>query len=208
MLRGVGPYSSAVDVPRPRIELELGKRRHRRITGGSGVVLFVCLFLPAVKGCNEAVYPMSMPMFWHPYIYGLVIALGTVTVTVRHLHYTVLALRILAWLTVIGSAFLIMFAGGIALVELVLGVLMLGAIGKRGCSERRVALTTIAIGTMSLLWFGLWVATPDALIGVYVSAFASAGLLCGGLVWLAESSRVLSSPAWVDPRAVLHLRSQ
>ena len=208
MLRAVGPYSSAVDVPRPRVELELGKRRHRRITGVSGVVLFVCLFLPAVKGCNETVYPMSMPMFWHPYIYGLVIALGTVTVTVRHLHYTVLALRILAWLTVIGSAFLIVFAGGVALVELIVGALLLGAIGKRGCSERRVALTTIAIGAISLLWFGLWVATPDAMVGVYVSAFASVGLLGGGLVWLAESAPVLSSPPWVDSRAVLRLPSR
>jgi hypothetical protein len=183
----MGPYSSAVDVPRPRVDLELGRRRHRRITGPSGALLFVCLFLPAVKGCNEAVYPMSMPMFWHPYIYGLALALGSATVTVRHLHYTVLALRILAWLTVIGSAFLIVVAGGIALVELVVGVLLLGAIGRRGCSERRVALTTIAIGALGLLWFGLWVVTPDAMIGVYVSAFASVGLLGGGLVWLGET---------------------
>lgn len=174
-------------MPRARVELELGTRRHRRITGPSGVLLFACLFLPAVKGCNEAVYPMSMPMFWHPYIYGAVLALGTATATVRHLHYTVLALRILAWLTVIGSAFLIMFAGGIAVVELIVGVLLLGAIGKRGCSERRVAVTTIAIGAVSLLWFGLWVVTPDAMVGVYVSALASVGLLGGGLVWLAET---------------------
>jgi hypothetical protein len=183
----MGPYSSAVDVPRPRVELELGKRRHRRVTGPAGVVLFVCLFLPAVKGCNEAVYPMSMPMFWHPYIYGAVLALATATVTVRQLHYTVLALRILAWLTVIGSAFLIMFAGGVALVELVVGVVLLGVIGRRGCSERRVALTATVIGALSLVWFGLWVVTPDAMIGVYVSAFASVGVLGGGLVWLAET---------------------
>jgi hypothetical protein len=176
-----------VDVPRPRVELELGKRRHRRITGPSGLLLFVCLFLPAVKGCNEAVYPISMPMFWHPYIYGLVLALGTATVTVRNLYVTVVALRILAWLTVIGSAFLVVVAGGIALAELIVGVLLLGAIGRRGVSERRVAVTAIGIGALSLLWFGLWVATPDALVGVYVSAAASVGLLVGGLLWLAET---------------------
>jgi hypothetical protein len=183
-----GHYSSAVDTPRPRVELELGRRRHRRITGPAGLLLFVCLFLPAVKGCNEAVYPVSMPMFWHPYIYGLVLALGTASVTVRHLHYTVAALRILAWLTIIGSAFLIVLAGGIALAELIVGVLLLAAIGKRGVSERRVAITAVGIAAVSLLWFGLWVATPDALVGVYVSALASAGLLVGGLVWLVETS--------------------
>src|SRR5689334_16568751 len=103
----MGPYSSAVDVPRARVDLEVGRRRHRRITGPAGLLLFVCLFLPALRGCNETVYPVAMPMFWHPYIYGLVLALGTATVTVRHLHYTVLALRIVAWLTIVGSAFLI-----------------------------------------------------------------------------------------------------
>ncbi len=184
----MGPYTSAVDLPRPRVELELGRRRHRHITGVSGVVLFVCLFLPAVKGCNEAVYPMTMPMLWHPYIYGLVLALATAKLTVRHLHYTVLALRIMAWLTIIGAAFLIVFASGIAFVELIVGVLLLGTIGRRGVSERRVAITAIAIGAVSLLWFGLWVVTPDALVGVYVSALASVGLLAGGLVWLAETS--------------------
>lgn len=184
----MGPYSSAVDLPRPRVELELGRRRHRRITGPSGVLLFVCLFLPAVKGCNEAVYPMTMPMFWHPYIYGLVLALGAAKITVRHLHYTVIALRILAWLTIIGSALLLLVAGGIALAELLVGMVLLGAIGRRGYSERRVALTTIVIGALSLLWFGLWVVTPDALVGVYLSAVASTGLLAGGLAWLAETS--------------------
>ncbi|HEY5945779.1 MAG TPA: hypothetical protein VIV40_09820 [Kofleriaceae bacterium] len=177
-----------MDLPRPRVELELGRRRHRRITGPAGLLLFVCLFLPAVKGCNETVYPMSMPMFWHPYIYGLVLALATASVTVRHLHYTVLALRILAWLTVVGSAVFVVFAGGVALVELIVGALLLAAIGSRGVSERRVAVTTIAIGALSLLWFGLWVATPDAMVGVYLSAAASVGLLAGGLVWLVETS--------------------
>ena len=82
---------------------------------------------------------------------------------------------------------------------------------RRGPTEPRwvrYLLTTIAIGAISLLWFGLWVATPDAMVGVYVSAFASLGLFGGGLVWLAESSPVLSSPAWVDSRAVLRLRSR
>ena len=198
----MGPSTSAVDLPRPRVELELGRRRHRRLTAPAGLLLFACLFLPAVKGCGEPVYPTAMPMFWHPYIYGLVLAAGAATVTVRHLHYTVLALRILAWLTIVGSALLIAVAGGVALVELLVGVLLLGAIGRPpchraapaglrsggcGCAERRVALTAVAIAAVSLLWFGLWVATPEAMIGVYVSTVASAGLLVGGLVWFAES---------------------
>ncbi|HEY5924249.1 MAG TPA: hypothetical protein VIV11_21375 [Kofleriaceae bacterium] len=184
----MGPTTSAVDLPRPRVDLALGRRRHRRITGPAGLLLFVCLFLPAVKGCNEPVYPLAMPMFWHPYIYGAVLALGSAALTVRHLHYTVVALRIVAWLTIVGSAFLIAIAGGVALAELIVGALLLAAIGRRGYSERRVAATAIAIGVISLLWFGLWVTTPEAMVGVYVSALASAGVFVGGLVWLVETS--------------------
>lgn len=177
-----------MDLPRPRVELELGRRRHRRITGISGLMLFACLFLPAVKGCSEPVYPVTMPMFWHPYLYGLVLGLGASTVTVRGLHRIVIALRVVAWLTIAGASVLATFAGAIAFVELIIGAIMLAAIGRRGTSERRVAATAIAVGALSLLWFGLWAATPDAMIGVYVSAIASTGVLVGGLVWLGETT--------------------
>jgi hypothetical protein len=200
----MGPYTSAVDLPRARIELELGRRRHRLITGPSGLLLFVCLFLPAVKGCGEPVVPLTMPMFWHPYIYGLVLALATAQVTVRHLHRTVLALRILGWLTIVGAAFLTVYAGGIAIVECALGAALLAAIGRRGVSERRVAITGILVGGLSLLWFGLWLATPDAMLGIYLSVIASTGVLVGSLMWLAESARGATSTATVESRAGSH----
>lgn len=184
----MGPYTSAVDLPRARVELELGRRRHRRITGPAGLLLFLCMFLPAMKGCQETVYPASMPMVWHPYLFGLVLALGAARPTVRHLRYTVLALRILAWLAIGGGAFMLVFTGAFGVAASILGALLVGTIGRRGCSERRVALTGVAIGAVSLLWFGLWVATPDALIGIYLSVIASTGVLIGSLIWLGESA--------------------
>jgi hypothetical protein len=201
-----GPSSSsAVDVPVRRVELQLGRRRHRRITGPAGLLLFICLFLPAVRGCNDTVYPLSMPMFWHPYLYGLVFAVATASLTLRSVRYAVVALRILAWLTIVGGAILLVVAGALGIGELALGAILLAAIGRRGFSERRVALTAIAIGACSLLWFGLWAATPDALIGVYLSVLASGGMLAGGLVWLGELATGRPVPI-VVPRALARER--
>ena len=199
------PSAGPVDLPRRRVDLEIGKRRHRRVTGPAGVLLFVCLFLPAMKGCSETIYPVTVPMFWHPYIFGLVFALGTATVSVRNLRYTIVALRVLAWLTIAGGVFLTIASGGVGLAQIGIGGILSAAIGARGHSERRVALTAIAAGSLSLLWFGLWVLTPEALIGVYLSALASVGLVVGGLVWLGELALVRPPPI-VVPRAVARER--
>ena len=191
----------AVDLPRRRVELELGRRRHRRITGPSGLLLFVCLFMPAVKGCGEPVYPFTMPELIHPYLFGIVIALGAAAVTVRGLRNTIRAMRALAWLTIAGACVLAVVVPQLALVELVVGFVLLGAIGRRGYSEKRAAITTMVVGVASLVWFALWAISPDALIGVYLSSLGSAGLMVGGLVWLSETAYD-SGHGWTQPDGI------
>jgi hypothetical protein len=197
----------AVDLPRRRVELELGKRRHRRITGPSGVILFICLFLPAVKGCSEPVYPIAMPALIHPYVFGLVLAIGAASFTIRGMCATIRALRVLAWLTIAGSCLLAVLVPAIAIVELLLGFALLAAIGRHGYSERRVAITTILVGGLSLVWFGLWALSPDALVGVYLSTLGSAGLMVGGLVWLSETAYD-SAHGWNQPHGIPRARGR
>lgn len=175
-----------IELPRARMELEVGRRRHRRITGTSGLLLFVCLFLPAVRSCGSDVYPVEMPMFWHPYLYGAVLAAGTVTATMRSVHLTTIALRVLGWLSVLGGVAVIALSPALGVVELALGAVLLGMIGMRGHSERRVAGTGVVISIASLLWFGLWASSSGALVGVYLSLVASIFLLAGSLFWLSE----------------------
>ncbi|NVB82836.1 MAG: hypothetical protein HOV81_30945 [Kofleriaceae bacterium] len=181
-----GVSVSAVDLPRRMLVPQVGRRRHRRITGSAGLLLFVCLFLPAVKGCHETVYPMSMPLVIHPYVYGIVFAFGARTLTVRGIRHTIEALRVLAYLTLAFGVGLVALRPGTGVLELVAGSALLALIGRRGYSERRAALTAIAIGMLSLLWFGLLASTAVAMVGVYLSVVAAIGLLVGGLVWLAE----------------------
>src|SRR5438477_10197981 len=96
----------AVEPPKARQELELGRRRHRRLTAPAGLLLFACLFLPAVKGCSAPLYPYEMPMFVPPYVYGLALAIGAATVSARRLRRAITAIRAITIATAVGSGVL------------------------------------------------------------------------------------------------------
>jgi hypothetical protein len=185
MLAAMDSAGWPVDVPRAHV-LEVGRRRHRHVTAPSGLLLFVCMFLPAVNSCGASVYPTDMPYFWHPYVYGLVLAVASFALTAHSVRLAVRALRTLAWLAIAGGAGLLLVSTGIGTVELGLGAILLGAIGVRGHAERRLAVTGIVVSVMCLLWFGLWSGSKDALVGVYLSLGASIFLLAGSLLWLSE----------------------
>ncbi len=50
------------------------RRRHRMFAVPSGLLLFVCMFLPITEQCGEAVYPYEAPPACVPYVLGLVAA--------------------------------------------------------------------------------------------------------------------------------------
>lgn len=175
-------------------------RLHRRLTGLSGILLFMCMFLPAVKGCSQPVTPLEVPPFLPPYLYGLVFALIAMSGTSRGLAYGATALRVLAALIVLGSVVLVVMAPELGVVELLIGVVLQVTIGVSRTTELRVVATGILVSLGSILWFGMWSVTSDALIGVYGSLASSIGLLAGCLAWLREL--VVRRPVDV-PRAVV-----
>lgn len=150
------------------------------------MLLFACMFLPAVRSCGTSVYPTDMPYFWHPYIYGLALAVASFALTAHSVRLAVRTLRVLAYVAIAGGAGLLLLSTGLGAIEIGLGAVLLGAIGLRGHAERRLAITGIVISAMCLLWFGLWAGSKDALVGVYLSLGASIFLLTGSLLWLSE----------------------
>jgi hypothetical protein len=176
-----------VDLPRARV-LEIGHRRHRRLTAPSGVVLFVCMFLPAMKSCGSAaVYPTELPFYCHPYVYGLALAIASLAVTERAVRRAVVMMRVVAWSAVAGGIATIVQSrglGGAALIAL--GGALVAVIGVRGAFERRIAITGIVVSVLCILWFGLWAGSGGALVGIYLSLAASIFLLAGCLLWLSE----------------------
>ena len=176
-------------MPRARVELELGPRRHRWVTGPAGMILFACLFLPAVKGCGAPVYPVETPMFLPPYLYGLVFSLAAMTITVRSMRHAIRGLRAVTFAAIALSAVTMLLAPPVGVVELFASITVLAILGWSGHSERRAAFAALAVGLLCTLWFGLWSATEEAMVGVYLATLGSAGLVAGSLMWIADATR-------------------
>jgi hypothetical protein len=190
--------TSAIELPLRVVRPEIGRRRHRPLTGVSGVVLFICMFLPAVEGCAHPIVPLDAPPLWVPYLHGFVFAVAPLARTALGLAAAAIALRVIAYLVIAGGATLLAVAPALGIAEIVVGIVLLAAIGVRGASEGRIAASAIALGGLATIWFAIWCASPGALVGVYLSLGSALGLFVGGLVWFAEvaiTPRVRIPPA-------------
>lgn len=192
--------SAATAVEPPLIRCVDGGRirRHRSVTGLSGILLFACLFLPAVDACG-AVRPYELPPLAPPYVYGLVFALIALSRTPRALAHGVVALRVLAVLVMVSGTLVIAIVPEVGLPEVAVGIVLLLTIGVARTTEHRVAATVIALALVSVLWFTLWSVEDTALPGVYLSLASAGGLLLGGVLWWRE---LAARPPVAVPAAV------
>ncbi len=184
----VFPIARAIEPPDVRPYADL--RRHRPLTGTAGILLFLCMFMPALKGCGETtVLPLELPPFLPPYLYGLVFAFAALARSQRGVMASVVALRVLATLVTCAGFVVFLVAPAIGIVELFLGVVLVAAVGGRGYAEQRIALTALIMGAVCSLWFAIWTLTDSALLGVHLSLASSVGLVLGGGVWCLELRR-------------------
>ena len=179
-----------------------GRRRHRLLTGTSGLLLFVCMFLPAVDGCSAPIVPAQVPPLWGPDLYGAVFALVALARTQRGLALGTFALRTLAIIVVAAGGALVLAAAPIGIAILLVGAMLVGTIGWSGVSERRLAGSAFVAGVLATGWFALWCMTPAALHGAYLSLASAAGLMAGATLWLREATH----PTVHVPTAVVQSR--
>lgn len=151
-------------------------RRHRTLTGSAGLILAASLALPAV----------DLPRLWVPSAFGLVFALLSLVRDERWIIIGSHALRVLAWLAIVGGVATLAGSLMVGTVEVALGGVLLGTIGWSGTSEVRMASTAVLVGAIGAAWFALWSLTPFAQPGAYVGLASSAALVAGGLWWLVE----------------------
>ena len=164
----------------------LGRRTHRPFTSLLGLVLFCCLFLPAVRACGSPTYPYEIPSFTPPYALGLVFALVALARTRRGLAIGRVALRGALVLLLAGGGVTLLYIAPVGAALIGLGLLFLGIlVGKRD-QERRVAILCIVANALWAVWFLLWCTDGGAMVGVYLALLASLGLVVSGVVWLGD----------------------
>jgi hypothetical protein len=179
------PGATAIDPPLLRIAPGTRIRRHRRVTALSGVLLFACLFLPAVDACGPVI-PYELPPVAPPYVFGLVFALIAISQTPRALRRGIAALRVVSVLVAVAGLVVMAILPEVGIPELGFGVALLAIIGLSRTSEARIAAAAIAVAAVSMLWFALWCLDDSARCGAYLSLAGSAGLFVGGVLWLRE----------------------
>jgi hypothetical protein len=196
--------SSSVDRPSRDADLDapVAARRQRFLALPTGVVLALCVFLPAVRVCGTPTYPISMPPFWSPYLLGVAVAVLGGARTMRGLRGGLATADVVMALTAIGWGVAACFGGaqgvGVALVIAAVAAAYF-KLARWGGREQRAAHVTIAIGALCTPWFALLAFDPEAMFGSWISLGAALAAIIAGLEWRRELRRVRVDPI---PRAV------
>jgi hypothetical protein len=164
----------------------LGRRTHRPFTSLSGLVLFACLFLPAVKACNSPVMPYELPQLCPPYALGLLIAVIAMARTRRGLGAGLLVLRIVLVAMLVGGMITVPYAPAVGAALMLFAAVFTAIVGLTRRDERSVAILSITANAIWAVWFVLWCTDSGALVGVYVSLFACLGMIVGGVIWVGD----------------------
>lgn len=190
---------------------EPGPLRQSKWTIAPGLVLFICLFLPAVKACDSTVYPIMVPLCYGPYLLGLLAAViawrGTARARVARLvvwllmvvHFVVGPMvMVLDALLAPRSFTLLEFAGSIAVLTLSWFI-----VGRWHREDYQATLRALFIGSAaSAIWFGMIVVDDDGLFGVHLSFGAAVALAGTTALWWRSVRRAQRMLSFAHARTV------
>lgn len=162
--------------------------KRRGVLGMSGWLLFVCLFLPTIKVCNEPAAPIEFPPVYGFYLAALVIALIGWTSSHRARAgglvalFTIWIASAMAFVSIFiadaaGNAFALAFGATCACAL----VLLVRAAVRTAWSERSVAIGCTIHALISIGWSCLLVFDDHPMWGAFVSLFASSLMLFAAL---------------------------
>lgn len=175
--------------------------RRRRLPLPAGVVLALCIFLPALRVCGSPTYPITMPPFWSPYVLGALVAVMAAARSPRVMEGVRVAISVIVVLTALGFGVLTIgtIEGSPIGLALFAFAVVFVAIARHGEPELRAAHATIGVGVGCTPWFALLAFDPDGMWGAWISLGASLALIVGGLEWRRQVRLARVDPV---PRAI------
>jgi hypothetical protein len=158
--------------------------KRRSPLGISGVLLFVCLFLPTLRVCGDPTAPIQFPPTYGVYLGGLLVGILGFSVARRVRRGMFLGLAAI-YIASIGTLLSITVGGyttelaGVATGGLVLCVIVvsLRRMVHASWTERAPAVMCLVHALVSLGWSSLLAFDPDGMWGAMVSLGASSLML-------------------------------
>ena len=186
----------------PPVEAVRRRRRyrHRPVLGASGIVMFVCLFLPAMRTCDHPDYPLDhFPYFTAPYFLGLAIATFAFVVGPRTLALAFAVTRALLAAVLVGALSMVVEAPVFAIFEVCIALGFIAIVGVRRRDEHALSIFAVALGAAETCWFLMVAAPPDGMIGGQLALVAGIGTMLGGMLW---GGNDVTAPLLEPPSAV------
>ena len=163
----------------------------RSFTAIPGAVLLLCLFLPAMRVCNEPALPITFPPCYAAYAGGIGVIVMALARGRRALAFGAAMPPTLAVLTVGGCVALSNSAAApfVANATLWLAVMVPVSIVRRVPSERAMAGIAMLQGLGATAWSALLVSDKDGMWGAAITLVAGIVLVLSAATWLDATAR-------------------
>jgi hypothetical protein len=171
----------------------------RALTSIPGIVLVLCVFLPAMRVCGHPTAPIAVPPCYAAYFGGIGVAIFALARRRALVKLGASVVLVLAMLCVGGVAALMCdghVGSQVAIcgITLACAVLTVHWVVRGAVSERVLAGIAIAQGLMSAGWAALLVSDPDAMWGAMVTLVAALALVGTALAWYRQAARPAPLP--------------
>jgi hypothetical protein len=198
--------------PLPAIHTML-EPRARGLLSVPGVVLLACLFLPAMRVCNEPTAPISFPPCYGAYFGGIGILIMAFANRKRLLAVGASITPVLGIVSVGGILTLMCLddrgnltmrvaATGFGALTIGTAIATVRYFLRNPPSSKTMAAIVVVQGLGSTLWASILAFDRNGMWGADVTAITGAVIVLGGLSWLVADAPVQVEAEPVLPRAI------
>ena len=165
----------------------------RTFTSIPSVVLVLCVFLPALRVCNDPTAPITFPPCYAAYFGGIGVALIALARR-RALEKLGAAIVLVLGVLTLGGVFAMLCERSklsvvvVCVLTLVSAILAVRGLVRAPLSERWLATIALVQGSGSAIWAACLAFDVDGMWGATLTLVAAIVLVCAALGWLRQTA--------------------